>query len=253
LVLARKWLFEGEKQAKMMNTNPPLAPASQPDLRFATANQTSTFAAVSGSNYRVRRATLEDIGALTDLWKSMRFPAEELSRRVTEFQVAESADGKLLGALGMQMAEKQGRIHSEGFTDFSLAEQLRPMLWERIQALANNHGLLRLWTKEDAPFWNRCGLAKADEETLAKLPAPWRSEAPNWLTLKLREDVDSLVSLDKEFALFMQSEKERTNRAFQQAKILKMVATLIALALLGLVCVGAFLILRKNPNLLMHR
>jgi N-acetylglutamate synthase-like GNAT family acetyltransferase len=207
---------------------------------------------VTGSNYRVRRATLEDIGALTELWKSMRFPAEDLSRRVTEFQVAESADGKLLGALGMQMSQKQGRIHSEGFTDFSVAEQLRPLLWERIQSLATNHGLLRLWTKEDAPFWNRCGLVKADEEALAKLPVVWRNEPPNWLTLKLRDDIDTLVSVDKEFALFMESEKAQTNRAFQQAKILKMVATLIALALLGLVCVGAFLILRKNPGLL-HR
>ena len=200
----------------------------------------------------MRRATLEDIGALTDLWKSMRFPAEDLSRRVTEFQVAESADGKLLGALGMQMAEKQGRIHSEGFTDFSLAEQLRPLLWERIQSLATNHGLLRLWTKEDAPFWNRCGLVKADEEALAKLPAIWRNEPPNWLTVKLRDDIEAVVSLDKEFAMFMESEKARTNRAFQQAKILKMVATLIAIALLGLVCVGAFLVLKRNPNLL-HR
>ena len=89
-----------------MNTNATAAPTEQPDLRFATGGQAPTFAIVSGSNYRVRRATLEDIGALSELWKSMRFPVEELSRRVTEFQVAEAADGKLLGALGMQMAEK---------------------------------------------------------------------------------------------------------------------------------------------------
>jgi N-acetylglutamate synthase-like GNAT family acetyltransferase len=207
---------------------------------------------VTGSNYRVRRATLEDIGALTELWKSMRFPVEDLSRRVTEFQVAESAEGNLLGAVGMQMSQKQGRIHSEGFTDFSVAEHLRPLLWERIQSLAANHGLLRLWTKEDAPFWNRCGLVKADDEALAKLPTIWRNEPPNWLTLKLRDDIESLVSLDKEFAMFMESEKARTNRAFQQAKILKVVATLIALALLGLVCVGAFLVLKRNPGFL-HR
>jgi N-acetylglutamate synthase-like GNAT family acetyltransferase len=241
-----------KKTGEIMDTNAPVAPIPQPDLRFATAKRTSTFAPVSGSNYRVRRATLEDIGALMDLWKSMRFPADELARRVTEFQIAESADGKLLGALGMQMAEKQGRVHSEGFTDFSLAEQLRPLLWERIQALATNHGLLRLWTKEDAPFWNRCGLVKADEETLAKLPAIWREESANWLTLKLRDDIESLVSLDKEFAMFMESEKARTNRAFQQAKILKVVATLIALGLLALVCVGAFLIFKRNPGFL-HR
>jgi N-acetylglutamate synthase-like GNAT family acetyltransferase len=207
---------------------------------------------MSASQYRLRRATLEDIGPLTELWKSMRFPAEELSKRVTEFQVAESPEGKLLGALGLQIAQKQGRIHSEGFTDFSVAEELRPLLWERIHAVAANHGLLRLWTKEDAPFWNRCGLAKADEEALAKLPAAWRNESPNWQTLKLKEDIESLVSVDKEFALFMESEKQRTKRAFRQAKVLKIVATLIALALLGLVMLGAFLLVKRNPNFL-HR
>lgn len=207
---------------------------------------------MNASGYRVRRATLEDMAALTDLWKSMRFPAEDLARRVTEFQVAESAEGKLIGAVGMQMVEKQGRIHSEGFTDFAHADRVRPMLWDRIQSVATNHGLLRLWTREEAPFWSRCGLGKADEEAMAKLPAIWRNEPGSWLTLKLRDDLDTLINVDKEFALFMQSEKERTNRAFQQARILKIIATLIAIALLGLVMVGGFLILKRNPSLL-HR
>src|SRR3954471_18069499 len=154
------------------------------------------------------------MGVLADLWKSMRFPVEDLSKRVTEFQVAESADGRLIGAVGLQIAEKQGRIHSEGFTDFAHADQLRPMLWERIQSIATNHGLLRLWTREEAPFWSRCGLVKADDEALAKLPAIWRNDSGGWLTLKLRDDLATLISVDKEFALFMQSEKERTNRAF---------------------------------------
>src|SRR6266702_4430411 len=73
------------------------------------------------SNYRVRRATLDDITQLTAIWKSMDFPVEELAKRITEFQVAESADGKVVGALGLQIAERQGRVHSEGFSDFAVA------------------------------------------------------------------------------------------------------------------------------------
>ena len=203
-------------------------------------------------SFTVRRATLDDLEKLTELWKSMRFPVEDLSKRVTEFQVAENAEGKLLGAVGLQIAERQGRIHSEGFTDFSLAEQLRPMLWDRVNAVATNHGLLRLWTKEDAPFWNRCGLVKADAEVLAKLPAIWRGEPQGWLTLKLKDDVETLLSVEKEFALFMQTEKQRTERAFQQAKVLKAIATLVAIVLLGLVIIGAFLVVRRNSGLL-HR
>jgi len=205
---------------------------------------------MNSSNYRVRRATLDDIGQLTDLWKSMHLPADELGKRITEFQVAQSAEGKLLGAVGLQMAERQGRIHSEAFNDFALAEHLRPLLWDRLHAVAANHGLLRLWTQEKAPFWHHSGLAKADAEALEKLPAIWREPSAHWLTLKLKDDLETLTSLDKEFAMFMQSEKQRTARAFQHARILKLIATLIAFAVLALVVAGAFYVLRRNPRLL---
>lgn len=207
---------------------------------------------MSSPTYRVRRATLDDIAALSALWQSMNFGVEELAKRVTEFQVAESPDGKLLGAVGMQMAQRQGRIHSEGFVDFALADQLRPMLWERLRSLATNHGLWRLWTHEQAPFWHHCGLDKADAEALEKLPPAWRGSGADWRTIKLKEDVEEVLSMDKEFALFMESERQRTRRVMDQARILKLVATLVAVAVLVLVVVGAFFLLRKNPHLL-HR
>jgi len=203
------------------------------------------------SNYRVRRATLDDIGPLTVLWQTMHFAVDDLARRITEFQVAESED-KVLGAVGLQIADRQGRLHSEGFVDFALADALRPLLWERLQAVATNHGLVRLWTQEQAPFWNHCGLAKSDPETLQKLPDSWRNLPGQWLTLKLKEDIEEVISADKEFAMFMQSERERTQRTFQQARIMKLIATVVALVVLGLVITGAFIVLRHNPQLL-HR
>lgn len=201
---------------------------------------------MNSSNFRVRRATLDDITQLAALWNSMKFPADALSKRVTEFQIAETTEGVLAGAVGLEIAQKQGRIHSEAFTDFSLADRLRPMLWERIRAVATNHGLLRLWTRENAPFWSHCGLVKPEPDALQKLPAPWQGQKADWLTLKLKDDVETLVSADREFAMFMESEKQRTARAFQQAKILKVVATLIALAVFILVLAGAFIIFRRG-------
>jgi N-acetylglutamate synthase-like GNAT family acetyltransferase len=197
-------------------------------------------------NFRVRRATLDDISHLAALWNSMKFQADALSKRVTEFQIAENPEGVLVGAVGLEIAQKQGRIHSEAFTDFALADQLRPMLWERVHAVATNHGLLRLWTQEHAPFWNHCGLSKPDPDALEKLPALWQGQKSDWLTLKLKEDVETLVSLDKEFAMFMDSEKQRTARAFQHAKILKLVATLLALGIFIIVLVGAFIIFKHG-------
>jgi N-acetylglutamate synthase-like GNAT family acetyltransferase len=207
---------------------------------------------MSASSYRVRRATLEDVAALTELWNTMQFDSAELAKRTMEFQLAEDSNGKLLGAIGIQIAEKQGRIHSEAFGDFALADQLRPMLWERLQSVANNHGLLRIWTDEKAPFWSHCGLAKADAEALQKVPALWRGQGGDWLTLKLRDDIAAVVSADKEFAMFMEAEKQKTERTMQQAKLLKLVATLVSLGLVLLVFAGAFILLKKNPRLLGH-
>jgi N-acetylglutamate synthase-like GNAT family acetyltransferase len=201
---------------------------------------------MNSTNFRVRRATLDDISQLAALWKSMNFPADALSKRVTEFQIAESSEGVLAGAIGLEIAQKHGRIHSEAFTDFGLADQLRPKLWERIHAVATNHGLLRLWTQEHAPFWSHCGLVKPDPEVLQKLPAPWQAQKSEWLTLKLKDEIEKLISADREFAMFMDAEKQRTARAFQHAKVLKLVATLIALAVFVIVLVGAFMIFKRG-------
>jgi hypothetical protein len=207
---------------------------------------------MNSSEYRVRRATLDDMGQLTAIWQSMSFPAEHLARRITEFQVAENSDGKILGAVGLQIAERQGLIHSEGFEDFGVADRVRPLLWDRVQSVATNHGLLRIWTREQAPFWHHCGLQKPDTGMLEKLPALWKNAEGAWLTLKLKEDVAEIISAEKEFALFMESEKHRSQRALQHARMLKMVATALAFGLLFVVIAAALFLLRKNPNLL-HR
>ena len=47
-------------------------------------------------NHRVRRATLDDLPALKPLWESMRFSVEDLEKRLTEFQVAENAQGEIV-------------------------------------------------------------------------------------------------------------------------------------------------------------
>src|SRR5436309_3091325 len=112
---------------------------------------------MTASTLRVRRATVEDLARLRPLWDSMRWPVAELEPRLTEFQIVEDAEGKLVGAMGFQISGSQARLHNEGFTDFGLADSARELLWKRIQTLATNHGILRLWMQESAPFWSRLG------------------------------------------------------------------------------------------------
>ena len=60
-------------------------------------------------------------------------------------------------ASGFSSASATGASHSEAFTDFAIADTARELLWNRIQTLASNHGILRVWTTEKTLFWRRSG------------------------------------------------------------------------------------------------
>jgi hypothetical protein len=203
---------------------------------------------MNSADFTVRRATIEDLPALTAIWQSMNLGGRGLEQRITEFQVAVDAAGILVGGIGFQIQGKQALIHSEGFTDFSLADTLRALLWERLKMLAANHGTVRVWSKETAPFWSHEALGKPDAGAMEKLPPDWKDLPGDWLTIKLREDVEEVLSLDKEFALFAEAERERSRGALRQAKMLKTIATVCALILgLAVLAVSAFLVFQKPP------
>jgi N-acetylglutamate synthase-like GNAT family acetyltransferase len=204
---------------------------------------------MNSANFRIRRATLDDLDALRPMWEAMRFQTPDLERRLTEFQVAEDASGNVVGGIAFQISERHANIHSETFSDFALAESVRPLLWERIQALARNHGIARLWTRERAPFWKHTGFAPASSDALKKFPEVWGTESSDWWTLPLKDE-DSIASLEKELEMFMAAEKQRTARALNHAKNLKHLATAIAILFAIFVAVALFYIVRNNSGFL---
>ena len=110
----------------------------------------------------LRCATVTDRDALKSIWSAMQLPAEELEPRLTEFQVVE-LNGEVNGAIGFAIHQQHGLLHSEGYLDFSIADCARELFWERIQKLASHHGVFRLWTQENSPFWLHWGFQQADE------------------------------------------------------------------------------------------
>jgi hypothetical protein len=156
----------------------------------------------------------------------------------------------LLGAVGFETAGQQGRIHHEAFDDFGLADTLRQLLWERIQMLAQNHGVFRVWTQEDAPFWKQAGLQTPPRPVLQKLPAKWTNAQGGWLTLQLKEEAAiQALSVDQEFAAAIRAERERIAARVQR---FKMVA--FGFAILIAVLVGALLLylFSRNPGMFNH-
>jgi len=204
---------------------------------------------MTAATLRVRRATVEDLDMLRGLWESMHLPIAELEPRLTEFQVVEDADGKIVGSIGFQIGSSQGHLHNEGLTDFGVADAARELLWKRIQTLSTNHGILRLWMRDDALYWTRLGFAPATEKELKRLPAAWNTEGPPWFTFQLKDEV-AINAVEKEMAMFMNAQRQQSERTMGQLRVLKTLALFIAI-LFAIIAFGAagYLIL-KRPELL---
>lgn len=194
----------------------------------------------------IRRATVDDLPALKVLWLAAQLPADTLKDRVTEFQVVE-ADGKFAGAIGVQIVRQHTRLHSEDYADFSVADAARELFWERIQKLAANHGVFRVWMNEVSSFWTRWGFQPASAEILARLPDEWKNLKGNWLTLELKNEDAINTLLKNQFGNFMDAEKNQTAQLAENARKFKLFVTLASFGIF-FICLGvvAWMVLRRS-------
>ena len=193
---------------------------------------------------RIRRATVDDLPALKALWTTAQLPADDLENRLTEFQVVE-AHGAFAGAVGVQITRQHLRFYAEDYTDFSVADAARELLWERIQKLAANHGVFRVWTQETSPFWTRWGFQPANLETLERLPEEWKALEGHWLTLELKNEDAIKTALSTQFAGFMDDEKKQTAEVAARARQIRTFFTVVFFAI-GIICfaLAAYLLFR---------
>ena len=197
--------------------------------------------------FTTRRATVDDLKPLVTLWRSAGFPVAELEKRFTDFQVAIDHNGRLSAAIGMRTAGQQGYLHSEAYIDFGFTDSVRPLLWKRVLTLANNIGLYRLWTLETAPFWKKeVGFDEAEPQNLEKLPAEFGPRDQPWLMLQLREEHAAPDHLEQQFQMFKEAQRAESDRMREQAKMLKILATIIAVILFFFVLFGGFYLLKHG-------
>jgi len=194
---------------------------------------------------RIRRATLDDLPALKSLWLMANLPAAELENRLTEFHLVEN-NGAFAGALGVEVLRQHARIHSEDYADFSVADAARELFGERLQVIAANLGIFRLWTLETSPFWKRWGFQPPNAETLARLPEEWKNLEGNWLTLELKNEDAINAVMNEQLAGFLDTEKKQTERVAQRARNLRLIITIAGFGFFFLcVAVAVFLLLRR--------
>lgn len=176
------------------------------------------------NRFQVRRATLDDLPQLRQLWEMMDFPSDALEKRLPEFQVVDDGAGQLLAAVGVQILAGHGRIHSESIALPDQEEDMRTLLWPRLDTLARNQGLARLWTSLEAPFWKGVGFKKVSPETLAQLPAGFAEENATWLTMPLRADGNNPEEVERLFAQLKVQSQADQDRLTERAKMMKAIA-----------------------------
>jgi N-acetylglutamate synthase-like GNAT family acetyltransferase len=201
------------------------------------------------SSLHIRRATVDDRDPLKSLWSSMRLPPDELEKQLTEFQVVENSEGEVVGAIGIQFSQHHALLHSEGYSDFGVADAARQLFWERIQTLCANHGVFRIWTQERSPFWKNFGFHPPSTEVLARLPDEWKNEFEGgWLTLQLKNEEVITAALEKGFAQFRAAEKKGAARVSEKARTIKTIVTVIGFAV-GILSIGfaIYLFVHRQP------
>jgi N-acetylglutamate synthase-like GNAT family acetyltransferase len=199
---------------------------------------------MAASNYQVRRATVDDLAVLRQLWQQAQFPVAVLEPRWREFQVVETVAGDVLGAVGLQTEDHQGKLHHEAFKAPELVPQLRQRLWDRIASLAHLDGLHRLWIAQgSAMFYLEQGFEPADAVTLAHLPKAFAEDAPSaWLTARLRDPAPATRALEQELAIYRVYQQQQEQKVMRQAQILRVFAAILTVALLALIaCAGYYI------------
>ncbi|MGB9601368.1 MAG: hypothetical protein ACP5MG_03380 [Verrucomicrobiia bacterium] len=196
----------------------------------------------------VRRAVVDDIPQLIELWKSEKLPWQELEKRFTEFQVVVDSQNQVLGAIGLHISGQEALLHSEVFSRFDLADTIREMIWKRFESIAHNYGLFRIWTLENSPYWHHNGFVIASTEQMQKLPRSFGNPGAIWYVMSFRQEGPvKVLAPEKELEILLAQERAETEKISNLAKVMRIFATILAAILLIGIIIAAVYVMRKLP------
>jgi N-acetylglutamate synthase-like GNAT family acetyltransferase len=201
---------------------------------------------MDAAHFVVRRATVDDLPGLIQLWARCGLQVLDLERHLTEFQLVSTWDGDLEAALALRVQGHEGLLHSEAFARPDQEDDFRQLLWERMRNLARNHGLLRLWTQEQGPFWHHvAGFEVVPPEQRKKLPPAFGPAHHLWFVATLRHDTPGGLSVEREFELFQQASRASLDQVRERTQRLRVAGFLVAAVLfLGVFGLGLYVVLR---------
>lgn len=173
----------------------------------------------------IRRATPEDFLELQKLWWRAQLDSEVLEPRITEFQIVIER-GRIIAALGLQTAARQGKVYGEAIDEPDRADELRALLWSRVQTWANNLGLWRLWTSLNGSFWTNNGFQPQD--ATIQIPAELSGDQAPLLVLQLGPEPSRAAAALGEMGLMEIASRKRRMDFLTRKRMLVLYAPLVA-------------------------
>lgn len=196
---------------------------------------------VEDETFITRRATVDDLPQLTELWEAAHCYTADLEKRLTEFHiVVDRHHQRILAAIALHTYQKAALLHSEVYGDPMNQDLYRDMLWPRFQKLARTFGASRIWTKEIGTYWRRVGFTLATPEMLEKLPNfPIRTENNiPWQALTLYDENDVQTALKEKYVeALVQQQKDETATFAHQLRILRNVVVVLGISIIALMLI----------------
>src|SRR5690606_21857656 len=105
-----------------------------------------------------------------------------------------------------------------------------------------------LWTMPTASFYREQGMAEVDETIRAKLPEIFGSPNSDWISLKLKDENQNAISLEKEFEIFTQSQRNATEELMSKAQAFRILAYALLVLAFGALAALIVVVMRARAN-----
>ena len=177
---------------------------------------------MSKPSFHLRRATLEDLELLRGLWQIALFSHSDLEKHLTEFQVIEGDDGRLLGAIGIRLRQENAWIHHAAFTRPHTGIALREILWDRLKSMFRQHGVHRVWISQSEDYWSAVGFRTPTTEERNSVPPPFETLEKTLKVFVLRDEKSQKIIERKmlELQSLREEETAQLNHRTRLARIM---------------------------------
>lgn len=208
------------------------------------------------SQWTARRATLEDLPALEALWQRCGLPWEQLEKFFTEFQVVtkeeeEGEESAIHAALGLLVEGAEGLVHTEAIPPSDIdPDELRAVLWRRLQLVARNQGVQRLWTQEDAPYWVASGFSAPSPKTRAETHASFLDSDPGWKLFQLMDPDKASKLVQEQLAIWQASREQESGEFLRTISTVRNAAFIITGVIIAVLIGMATYIFLRRPDLM---